>query len=68
MRAQQEAKKGNTQAITLADIFCREARVRIDHLFSRFFGPDDDAIYKVSQEVLRGEHAWLEEGIIGLSP
>src|SRR5207253_7403088 len=33
VRAQMLAKKGNTKAIVLADLFCREARVRVDSLF-----------------------------------
>jgi hypothetical protein len=58
------ARQGNTQAISLADLFCREARVRVDQLFDAFYGADDSAMYRVAQQVLRGEHAWLETGII----
>jgi len=58
-------KKGNKGAIALADVFCKEARLRVDDLFDRFFGPTDDSVYKLSQQVLKGEHAWLESGIIG---
>jgi hypothetical protein len=25
-------------------------------------------LYRVAMQVLRGEHAWLEQGIVGLSP
>ena len=63
VRAQMLAKQGNTKAVVLADLFCREARVRIDALFDRFYGENDSAIYRVAQQVLRGEHAWLEQGI-----
>ncbi|MEX2152465.1 MAG: acyl-CoA dehydrogenase family protein [Gemmatimonadaceae bacterium] len=66
-RAQLEAKRGNTGAIALADVFCREARLRIDDLFDHLFGPTDGQVYKLSQQVLRGEHAWLETGIIGMA-
>jgi alkylation response protein AidB-like acyl-CoA dehydrogenase len=65
-RAYAEAKQGNKGAIALADVFCREARLRIDDLFENLYGPTDDAVYRVSQQVLKGEHAWLETGIIGL--
>jgi alkylation response protein AidB-like acyl-CoA dehydrogenase len=65
-RATADAKKGEKGAIALADVFCREARLRVDDLFRRMFGPTDDALYRVSQQVLRGEHAWLETGIIGM--
>jgi hypothetical protein len=63
-RASALARQGNKQAIALADLFCREARVRIDQLFDAFYGADDPAMYRVAQQVLRGEHSWLETGII----
>ena len=65
-RAQADAKRGNKGAIALADVFCREARLRIDELFENMFGPNDDKVYKLSQQVLKGEHSWLEAGIIGM--
>ena len=66
-RAKYEASRGNEGAIALADVFCREARIRIDELFDNLYGPTDDTVYKLSQQVLRGEHAWLESGIIGMT-
>jgi alkylation response protein AidB-like acyl-CoA dehydrogenase len=66
VRARMLAQQGNTQAIELADLFCREARQRIETNFDRFYGKNDGAIYRVSQHVLAGAHAWLEEGIVGI--
>jgi alkylation response protein AidB-like acyl-CoA dehydrogenase len=66
VRAKSDARAGHPNAIALADVFCREARIRIDELFENLFGPNDDSIYRLSQQVLRGEHAWIENGIIGL--
>ena len=63
-RAQMLAKQGQKGAIALADAFCIEARERIRIHFDQLFGVDDPALYKLSQEVLRGEHAWLEQGIV----
>jgi alkylation response protein AidB-like acyl-CoA dehydrogenase len=63
-RAAALAKQGNTDATALADLFCRAARRRIDQLFHDFFGANDGAMYRVAQQVLRGDHAWLEAGII----
>jgi hypothetical protein len=31
------------------------------------FGANDPALYKLAMEVLRGEHAWLEQGIVSMS-
>jgi alkylation response protein AidB-like acyl-CoA dehydrogenase len=58
MRDEPEGKK----AAHMADVFCRAARLRIDALFDRVSDNEDDALYRLSQEVLRGEHAWLEAG------
>ncbi|HEY2027267.1 MAG TPA: acyl-CoA dehydrogenase family protein [Gemmatimonadaceae bacterium] len=66
IRAQMLASQGNHDATELADLFCREARQRIKQNFRRFYGSNDRAMYKVSQRVLAGEHAWLEQGIVGL--
>ncbi len=68
VRAQMLARAGQSQAVTLADAFCRGARDRIAIRFHQLFGPSDPALYKLSQQVLAGEHAWLEHGIIGLMP
>ena len=58
------AKRGQVEAERLADVFCRESRVRIKRAFASLDGKNDVAHYKLAQEVLRGEHAWLEEGIM----
>ena len=59
-------KQGRKEAVELADLFCREARRRIAQHFRDFFGPNDERLYKVAQRVLKGEHAWLEAGIVGM--
>jgi alkylation response protein AidB-like acyl-CoA dehydrogenase len=66
VRARMLAGQGNTEATELADLFCREARQRIRTNFHRFYGKNDSAIYRVSQRVLDGKHAWLEQGIVGI--
>ena len=68
VRAQMLSAQGNREATELADLFCREARQRIAVNFDRFFGRNDAAIYRVSQRVLDGSHAWLEQGIVGMMP
>jgi alkylation response protein AidB-like acyl-CoA dehydrogenase len=66
VRARMLAEQGNIEATELADLFCREARQRIRTNFQRFYGKNDSAIYRVSQRVLEGKHAWLEQGIVGI--
>jgi alkylation response protein AidB-like acyl-CoA dehydrogenase len=63
-RAHMLAKQGNTQARELADVFCRESRERIALSFRALYGKHDAALYKLAQSVVRGEHAWIETGIV----
>ncbi len=63
VRADMLAKNGQPEAVTLADSFCREARLRIADHFRNLYGPNDENLYKLAMQVLKGEHAWLEQGI-----
>jgi hypothetical protein len=65
-RAQMLAGQGNKNAMALADLFCRAARLRVERLFQNFYGAHDGVTYAVAQQVLRGEHAWLERGVISM--
>ena len=60
MRTQPEGQR----IVRMADIFCRQSRLRVEALFDRLFVNADNATYRLAQEVLRGEHEWLEDGII----
>jgi hypothetical protein len=66
VRANALAREGNDRAVTLADLFCRAARERVERLFESFYGAYDGPMYRVAQQVMRGEHAWLETGIISM--
>jgi alkylation response protein AidB-like acyl-CoA dehydrogenase len=70
-RAQAMAKRSGSapgeegaRAIELADVFSRHARRRVEDRFAAVFDNDDVATYGLAQEVLRGEHGWLERGIV----
>ncbi|HXY30288.1 MAG TPA: acyl-CoA dehydrogenase family protein [Gemmatimonadaceae bacterium] len=65
-RARQLAAQGQANAVDLADLFCREARLRIDSYFANLFGVNDGVLYRTAQGVLAGEYAWLEKGIAQL--
>ena len=67
-RAQMLAKRGEKGAIAMADVFCRTARERIEERFRQLFGKNDPALYRLAQQVLTGEHQWLEHGIVGVMP
>jgi alkylation response protein AidB-like acyl-CoA dehydrogenase len=67
-RALMLSRRGQSEALTVADAFCRAARERIRERFENLFGANDPALYRLAQEVLKGEHRWLERGIVGIMP
>ena len=50
--------------LELADLFCRQARGRIEKQFRTLFCNDDRFTYHIAQETLKGKYRWLEKGII----
>ncbi|MDH6624180.1 alkylation response protein AidB-like acyl-CoA dehydrogenase [Streptomyces sp. LBL] len=52
------------EAYQLADIFCRQARIRVEELFGRLWTNTDDLDRKVVKGVLSGTYEWLEQGIV----
>jgi alkylation response protein AidB-like acyl-CoA dehydrogenase len=58
------AKKGEKNALEIADLFCREARTRIDQNFRTLFDNHDDLAYKIVQKMMKGEFQWLEGSLV----
>src|SRR5581483_10133767 len=58
------AKKGQKNAMELADVFCREARMRIENTFNCLFTDYDDAAYKLVQELMKGQYDWFEGQLV----
>ncbi|HYI09003.1 MAG TPA: acyl-CoA dehydrogenase family protein [Thermoanaerobaculia bacterium] len=58
------AQKGEKNALELADLFCREARTRIDQTFRTLFDNHDELAYKVVQKMMKGEYEWLEGDLV----
>jgi alkylation response protein AidB-like acyl-CoA dehydrogenase len=54
------AKKGQKNAVDLADVFCREARMRIEANFSNLFTDHDAAAYHLVSNLLKGEYDWFK--------
>jgi alkylation response protein AidB-like acyl-CoA dehydrogenase len=67
-RAQMLAARGDANAVHLADLFCREARLRVADHFRMLFGPNDGALYRVARQVLNDEYLWLEQGVVSMVP
>jgi alkylation response protein AidB-like acyl-CoA dehydrogenase len=66
-RAHQMAGSGATEAKEaqqLTDLFCRGSRRRIRTSFKALWSNDDVFKYNVSREVLKGDHAWLEDELV----
>ena len=63
-RAEMLRKKGQPEAVELADLFCRYARRRIRATFRTVFSNDDVRTYSVARRVLEGKHQWIEQGMV----
>ncbi|MFF4601190.1 acyl-CoA dehydrogenase family protein [Streptomyces sp. NPDC001339] len=59
-----ETGEHGREAQRLADVFCRQARIRVEELFGRLWTNTDELDRKVVSAVLDGRYTWLEEGII----
>ncbi|MFC9234785.1 acyl-CoA dehydrogenase family protein [Streptomyces decoyicus] len=59
-----ETGEHGREAQQLADVFCRQARIRVEELFGRLWTNTDELDRKVVHGVLDGSYTWLEEGMI----
>jgi alkylation response protein AidB-like acyl-CoA dehydrogenase len=69
VRAQMDAEvaagtKRGAVARELADVFCAQARLRIDERFGQLWSNTDATDSALARQVLQGRHTWLEDGII----
>lgn len=48
----------------LADLFCGQARRRVERLFAELWANDDAAGYQAAQRVLADRYLWAESGIL----
>lgn len=55
-----------TQAVELAGHFCVAGARQVRRTFRALWDNDDAAAYALGREVLAGDHAWLEQGGLGL--
>ena len=59
-----EDPTAGAHAMKVADVFCRQARGRVRAKFQGLWRNEDVPTYTVAQEVLKGEHLWLERGMV----
>jgi alkylation response protein AidB-like acyl-CoA dehydrogenase len=62
----QHERASGERAVHLADVFCRQARGRVRAKFAGLWRNEDVPTYQLAQEVLEGEHRWLERGMVEL--
>jgi len=62
----QRDRATGARAVRLADVFCRQARGRVRSKFTGLWRNEDVPTYRVAQEILAGEHRWLERGLVEL--
>src|SRR5881397_55340 len=65
-RLYQHDRATGARAVKLADLFCRQARRRVRSKFNGLRRNEDVPTYKFAQEILAGEHRWLERDIVEL--
>jgi hypothetical protein len=69
VRAQMDAEvaagtRRGAVARELADVFCAQARLRIDERFGQLWSNTDATDSALARQVLQGRYTWLEDGII----
>src|SRR5207247_6900782 len=52
------------EGVELADLFCRQARLRAEALFADLWNNSDDVDVAAAKRVTAGRYAFLEEGIV----
>ncbi|MDG4827594.1 acyl-CoA dehydrogenase family protein [Asanoa sp. WMMD1127] len=52
------------EGMELADLFCKQAKVRAEALFTALWDNTDAIDAKAAKRILDGRYAWLEEGVV----
>ncbi len=66
MITKQDPKQG-AAAYELADVFCRQARLRVETLFDGLWSNTDADDRVVARKLLDGDYTWLEAGVLDQS-
>jgi hypothetical protein len=59
-------ENNGSEAVQLADHFCRLSRRRVRELFGSIFDNEDRVTTSIARQVLEGDHLWMESGTVGL--
>jgi hypothetical protein len=55
---------GTEEAVELADLFCRQAHLRVEQFFHALSHNEDDLNYRAAQRVLEGRYQFVEHGFL----
>jgi hypothetical protein len=67
VRAQAERADGTAEgdaATELADVFCRQARIRVRQLFDSLWENTDDEDVRLARNLFDGRYRWIEQGAL----
>ncbi|MEU4542399.1 acyl-CoA dehydrogenase family protein [Nonomuraea dietziae] len=64
VRADEDSRDLGRRPMELADVFCRQSRIRVDALFDRLWDNSDAHDARVAGYLLDGRYTFLEEGIL----
>ncbi len=56
------------EVMALVDLFCRESRLRCRRLYRELRRNEDRRRYRLARRVLKGDFAWLEDGVVAEWP
>ena len=59
----QTDSSGDSSALRLADMFCRQSRRKVEDLFRDLWDNDDSLQYRSATALLEGKLDWLSEGV-----
>jgi alkylation response protein AidB-like acyl-CoA dehydrogenase len=59
-----EQPERRDSAQELAELFCTQAKRRVENLFGELWSNDDDANREAAARLLDGRYRWIEEGIV----
>jgi alkylation response protein AidB-like acyl-CoA dehydrogenase len=57
-------KSTNPEGVELADLFCRQARLRVENLFDALWQNTDSVDKTAAKKILAGRYTFLEEGVV----
>jgi alkylation response protein AidB-like acyl-CoA dehydrogenase len=64
VRAEMLREQGDGRGVELADVFCRQARLRIERLFDALWRNTDSRDEALAKAILDGRHTWFEADVL----